>query len=509
MKRYTAAALSLVFALLLTACGQGENMQPATTPKSQTAAEISWFDGSVSEAFALAKARDQPLFLYWGAVWCPPCNQLRSTVFKDPAFIKTTRAYIAVYLDGDSEGAQRWGEHFGAIGYPTLIVFGPQGEERTRLTSGMALERYPQALHSALSQTTGLRRLLDAALAKPRDVSDEQWNLLAHTAWEADDGRLLGPDKAGETLAKLATYCPDASAAPCRRLRLLSGIANTDDDLSPTDIENLRRILQNPQLSHDNLSELQYYGVTLSAAAPPERRAELRKALQALADRSFEDASLPLKSRMLATRLHMDLRRDDDGELPQDDDALQTLVRERAAWADKAATTPVERQSLIYNAAWYLHEVGLSDDAVTMLRTELENSVAPYYYMSYLADIEKARDNAALSLGWSARAWQLANGPATRTQWGVQHVFNLIALAPDQVQTLETVINQLLDGVEQSNDGYYQRTRMRMQRLYDALQDWADDDSEQRSETAKRLRQRISALCQQSDTDCSAFSDEA
>ncbi|MBV8633771.1 MAG: thioredoxin family protein, partial [Burkholderiaceae bacterium] len=35
---------------------------------------ISWFKGDVDAAFAYAKKQHKPLFLYWGAVWCPPCN---------------------------------------------------------------------------------------------------------------------------------------------------------------------------------------------------------------------------------------------------------------------------------------------------------------------------------------------------------------------------------------------------------------------------------------------------
>ncbi len=506
MNRHLIPGLMLA-CLLLWAC-QRDADGPASTPTPlPDRASIDWFEGSVDEAFALAREREQPLFLYWGAVWCPPCNQLRSTVFRDPAFVASTRAFIAVYLDGDSEGAQRWGEHFGAVGYPTLIVFGPQGEERTRLTSGMALERYPQALDAARRQGASLNTLLQQALSTPQALSLEQWAMLANTAWDADDGRLLGHTNPGQTLQTLAAQCPESAARHCRRLQLLGSIAKLDQPPDAQEIDNLMLILGTPALAQDNLSELQYYGVKLSAQTDEATQRVLREALRSLAETSFKDTSLPLKSRMLATRLHMDLQRDSEGELPQDDAALQKLVRSRAHWADQAASTPVERQALIYNAAWYLHQVGLSDEAVALLRAELERAVAPYYYMSYLADIEKARGNATLSLGWSARAWQLASGPATRTQWGVQHVFNLLELAADQHDTIETVINQLLDGVAQSRDGYYQRTRMRLQRLHTALARWSDQDPA-RAAPAQRLRQRILSLCAQSQTDCSSLAAE-
>lgn len=65
------------------------------------------------------------MFLYWGAVWCPPCNQVKSTIFNRPDFIAATRQFVPVYLDGDSENAQQLGEKFKVRGYPTMILFRP------------------------------------------------------------------------------------------------------------------------------------------------------------------------------------------------------------------------------------------------------------------------------------------------------------------------------------------------------------------------------------------------
>ncbi len=55
---------------------------------------------------------------------------------QDPAFIALTSKFVPVYLDGDEEGAQAWGERFGVRGYPTLIVLDPQRNEITRVAGG-------------------------------------------------------------------------------------------------------------------------------------------------------------------------------------------------------------------------------------------------------------------------------------------------------------------------------------------------------------------------------------
>ena len=114
---------SLVFALLAAASARAD--------------EVAWVaastDAQIESAFAQSRADRKPLLLYWGAKWCPPCNQLKATLFNRQDFVERSRGFVAVNVDGDAPGAQKLGARFKVIGYPTMILFNPAGAELTRL----------------------------------------------------------------------------------------------------------------------------------------------------------------------------------------------------------------------------------------------------------------------------------------------------------------------------------------------------------------------------------------
>ena len=74
---------------LLTGCwGEQEPAAKTTAATPEVSAEISWFEGSVEQAFAQAESAGKPLFLYWGAEWCPPCHYLNNKIFKRHEFLQ-------------------------------------------------------------------------------------------------------------------------------------------------------------------------------------------------------------------------------------------------------------------------------------------------------------------------------------------------------------------------------------------------------------------------------------
>ncbi len=74
-----------------------------------------------------------------------------------------------MYLDGDSDSAQKWGERFKVVGYPTMILFKPDGTEITRLPGEVDAERYMQVLSLGLNATHPVAESLANGL-KPRRI---------------------------------------------------------------------------------------------------------------------------------------------------------------------------------------------------------------------------------------------------------------------------------------------------------------------------------------------------
>lgn len=442
-------------------------------------AGIDWHDGDIDSAFARARREGRPVFVYWGAVWCPPCNQLKATLFNRADFQQRAKLFVPVYIDGDAPGAQQLGTRFKVRGYPTTIVLRPDGSEITRLPGEVDPQRYLDVLGAALKATHPVQALRDDALSQRRALSADEWRLLAYYSWETDEQQLAGKGETAELVTRLAAVSPAGALHDRLVLKAMSlraeDAAKTHARPDAATRATLQRVLADPEQTYANF-DLLVYGADqavqwLGTDQTPAQTAALRAAWdQALAGLA-EQPRLSWTDRLAAVdaRVGLAKRGDDKAPVPPE---LVAAVRAAAVRADREAHTPAERQTVISAAADVLASAGLMQDSDRMLTDELTRSPAPYYFMLGLAGNARARGDKALALDWYAKAHAAARGPATRLQWGATHVRALTDLAPDDVNAVEQAAASVLGELKPEPEVFEGRNLAVLQRLGTRLADW-------------------------------------
>ena len=499
----------LALAALLAACSRPNEGAPATPAAAARpaapAAGIAWekaaSEADVDAAFAQARSEGKPVFLYWGAKWCPPCNQLQATLFNRQDFIERSRAFVPVYIDGDSPGAQKLGARFKVRGYPTMVMFNPQGAELTRLPGEVDAAQYTQVLTLSMNAQRPLTAVLADARAGGQGLSANDWRLLAFYSWESDEQQLVPKAELPATLRQMAAACPAEQIETSTRLMLKAIAAASSPKGTAPDAaarDRVLRLLADAAQARAHMDILGNGAVelvgALSAPKTPQR-GQLLVAFETALRRFEADTSLSRADRLTALFARVELARIDrpkDSQEPLPAPLLME-VREHAARADRDITDGYERQAVIPFAGYVLQQAGMLDESDALLQANLARSHSPYYLMSELSSNARKRGDKSGALRWAEQAFDKSEGPATRLQWGASYVNALVELAPADEPRIEKAVSGLLDETAGQANAFYERSARSLQRIGKVLLAWNKEHSH--APAMQRLQARLDAVC--------------
>jgi protein disulfide-isomerase len=460
-------------------------------------AGIDWFTGGVESALAESLKSGKPVMLYWGAVWCPPCHQLKATVFSRKDFQQKLQHFIPVYLDGDEPGAQKWGETFGVSGYPSVVILNGDRSEILRIAGGMDLNQYATMLDAALED----RRPARAVLAKLARIGThgtaEECHRVAWQAWSLEDLEPAARVQRGARLTAAAQACAQRPADERTRLAVFGAadLASGKTPLSPRTVAQIGGLLADRNAAAAQMDALRTlaadYFRALARTDGKAAQAQLQHYLAAMRQAADSDAYVrgdqlnALYSALVASRSLSS----DDQPAPE----LAAVARERVSQALREPTPAAEHSSVINGVLNVLD--GLHDDAQAFeinLR-EAERSPSPYYYLGTLGDLAESMGRGEEALSWHAKAYASARGAATRFQWGSDYLLAVLRLAPDDSERVRETGFAVLGELD-APDAIYRRSRTRLLKLDAALRDWAKSDPA-RQAAATALRSRMSDTC--------------
>ena len=501
--------LAAVGQVTLAACLFAATPQIATAAPSLPSTNVAWLpaaaDADITRAFALAKAQGKPVLLYWGATWCPPCNQLKATFFNRQEFATLARGFVAVHVDGDRPGAQKLGQRFKVSGYPTVVLMTADGAEITRLPGEVDAPQALAVLQQGIAGGRPVKAVLADALAGKTQAAAD-WRQLAFYSWDTDEQQLMPKADVPGTLVALAVASPAADVETTTRLWLKALAASDEGKGVKPDAalrERVLRVLADPAQSRLHMDivtssaaeivrALDGDGIPAAGAAPTP----LIAAFEAALTRLEADATLSRGDRLGALYARVDLAR---LGYPKDTVQLRLAeplvkdVREHVARVDREITDGYERQAVITGAGSLLARTGLWAESDALLKANLAKSHSPYYLMSQLGSNARKLGNKAEALRWYEQAFTKSEGPATRLQWGSGYLGALTELAPQDASRIEKLAAKLFAEAAKDSGAFEGRSVHSMQRVSKRLMTWNADGKQ--AGAIARLRTQLDAMC--------------
>ncbi len=498
--------LSLV--LLLAGCNKSQPPRAQHAPHALPR-DIAWFDGSLQGAFIVAKRENRPVLLYWGAEWCPFCHTLKSKVFSRPDFIAKSHLFLPVYLDGDDDGAQKWGEQFGIQGYPTIIVLDPDRHEIIRLGAGRDVAQYAAILDTALEDVQPVDAVLQAA-AEGHALGANECRRLAYNSWELYTLDQKDYAQRADQLQAAAALCPADLALERANLTIYAANyqANADSDAldAPKAVPSVRLVALTDQVaaivgqrslavsSADALQMLDDSFFKAASARGPKFALALRDGYVATMDDAANDPRYVEADQLGFIDAKLRALKGLSGpkaKLPADAVAAANMRIDAALDAEQ---NPYVRSGLVDAAISILEDSGNYPKAYQIAKAEIGRSAMPYYFEADQAEVAEKMGQKDEAVSLLDQAYRESQGAATRFQWGQRYVSGLLRMTPNDSSRIQQAGSDVLAELD-GPDRIYRRARVRLERLDRELRAWNDASNGQHGDVLQALHTRMQEIC--------------
>ena len=448
-----------------------------------------WIKKPVAEALEQAKRENKPALLYWGAIWCPPCNQLKAQVFSHPEFATATSSFIRIYLDGDDAGAQNWSEKLDVSGYPTVLVLAPEKhgrvttmKERLRIAEFVNFTEFRSLLSTALASSLPMKKDL-VSKALRRKATSEEWKLLAFT-WDIAETNANTDEaqtkSAVTELKKLFSACPYPEVRGLLAARLL----NLDTGIHS---EWLEAVIANDASLYAARGPLLTGAAQWLEKAPSETARDTAEKLRVAIKKLRSNSSIGPAEQLQTWVTSLDVEQYMADHKWIDSSQLEKTRNEAVSAAmriESSSKSPYERHAVVSDAAAIFATAGKINLAMDLLKREASTSDTPWYYQSTLGSLALQKKEYKEALNWSAKARDSAQGQATRLQWLASDILMQSKIIREQAKNgspkiiSEDVpaaeIATWLDLAKSLPDGFSGRNALRAHKIKEAVTAWPE-----------------------------------